>query len=50
LIIRDIYRPAHDMVRASGDDDPSGGVLEDADDVLRLTPPRRREPAEVSPG
>jgi uncharacterized membrane protein len=48
LIIREIYRPDHDLVRAGGDDDPAGGVLEDADDVVRLTPPRKREPAEVS--
>ncbi len=37
LVIRDILRPAGDLVRMAGDDDPSGGVLEDADD--RFTVP-----------
>jgi uncharacterized membrane protein len=32
LVIRDITRPSGDLVRMAGDDDPSGGVLEDADD------------------
>jgi uncharacterized membrane protein len=50
LIIREIYRPEHDPVRVSGDDDPAGGVLEDAPDVVRLDPSRRerREPAEIT--
>ena len=50
LVIRDILRPAGDLVRMAGDDDPSGGVLEDAAD--RFTLPslpalwaRRRAPA-----
>ena len=37
LVIRDILRPERDLVRMAGDDDPSGGVLEDAAD--RLTVP-----------
>ena len=37
LVIRDILRPSGDLVRMAGDDDPSGGVLEDADD--RFTVP-----------
>ncbi|MGA6163000.1 glycosyltransferase family 87 protein [Amycolatopsis magusensis] len=34
LVIRDIRRPASDPVRATGDDDPSGGVLDRARDVV----------------
>ncbi len=37
LVIRDVLRPAADLVRMAGDDDPSGGVLEDAPD--RFTVP-----------
>ncbi|MBK5307837.1 MAG: DUF2029 domain-containing protein [Frankiaceae bacterium] len=29
FVVRDILRPEHDVVRASGDDDPAGGVLTD---------------------
>ena len=36
LIVREIYRPSTDLVRLAGDDDPCGGVLDDAPDVLRL--------------
>jgi hypothetical protein len=50
LIVRDAMRPERDPVRMAGDDDPSGGVLEDAPD--RFTVPslpalwaRRRERA-----
>src|SRR6266536_2705254 len=32
LVIRDILRPERDIVRASGDDDPAGGVLDRAPD------------------
>ena len=32
LVVRDILRPAGDLVRMAGDDDPSGGVLENAAD------------------
>jgi uncharacterized membrane protein len=27
MVVRDVLRPAHDPVRASGEDDPAGGVL-----------------------
>jgi hypothetical protein len=36
LVIRDILRPSGDVVRMAGDDDPSGGVLEDAEDRWTL--------------
>jgi uncharacterized membrane protein len=39
-VIKDIYQPERDVVRADGnDDDPAGGVLDRAEDrfVLRLT-------------
>ena len=29
FVVRDILRPEHDVVRASGEDDPAGGVLND---------------------
>ncbi|MGU3436249.1 glycosyltransferase family 87 protein [Actinomycetes bacterium M1A6_2h] len=32
LVIRQIYRPSEDLVRAGGDDDPSGGPLDRAAD------------------
>ena len=32
FVVRDIWWPHHDPVRASGDDDPSGGVLDGAPD------------------
>ena len=32
LVIRDVLRPDRDLVRMAGDDDPSGGVLENAPD------------------
>lgn len=35
LVIRDIWHPEHDVVRrTTGRDDPAGGVLEDAPDVV----------------
>jgi uncharacterized membrane protein len=40
LIIREIYRPDLDPVRRAGDDDPTGGVLENAPD----RPARRVRP------
>jgi uncharacterized membrane protein len=50
LVIRDVLRPEKDLVRVAGDDDPSGGVLENTAD--RFTLPslpawwaRRRAPA-----
>jgi uncharacterized membrane protein len=45
LIIHEIYRPARDLVRQTGDDDPAGGVLDGAPDRFVLK--RRREPAAV---
>lgn len=40
LVVRDILRPAGDPVRAAGDDDPAGGVLDGVPDHRRwvLTP------------
>jgi len=32
LVVRDIFRPAADVVRRTGLDDPAGGVLDDAGD------------------
>ncbi len=42
LVIRDMARPAADLVRAAGEDDPAGGVLAGAPDRwrLRLRPAR----------
>ncbi len=36
LVVRDVLRPDLDPVRADGSDDPAGGVLDGADDVVRL--------------
>lgn len=33
VVVRDIFMPERDMVRRAGDDDPSGGVLDGAEDV-----------------
>jgi uncharacterized membrane protein len=40
LVVRDILRPEADVVRAAGEDDPAGGLLDGAADrfVLRLRP------------
>jgi hypothetical protein len=32
LIVRDVLRPEHDVIRAGGFDDPGGGVLDEAED------------------
>ncbi|MEV0219445.1 glycosyltransferase 87 family protein [Streptomyces sp. NPDC050704] len=44
VVVRDIFMPERDAVRRSGDDDPSGGVLDGAGDVFVLgaaaRPPR----------
>ncbi|MFC7731040.1 hypothetical protein [Actinomadura keratinilytica] len=37
LVVRDILRPSGDPVRTDGDDDPAGGVLDQAPDTFRLT-------------
>lgn len=34
VVVRDIFMPERDMVRRAGDDDPSGGVLDGAEDVF----------------
>ncbi|HVV18635.1 MAG TPA: glycosyltransferase 87 family protein [Pseudonocardiaceae bacterium] len=44
LIIRDIYRPSADLVRLAGDDDPSGGFLDEAPDRFTLRPRRTSAP------
>ncbi|MFD7991698.1 glycosyltransferase family 87 protein [Streptomyces mexicanus] len=36
VVVRDILRPDRDVVRRAGDDDPSGGVLDGAEDVFAL--------------
>ncbi|MGW0930381.1 glycosyltransferase family 87 protein [Streptomyces sp. NPDC002644] len=36
VVVRDILRPEDDVVRHTGQDDPSGGVLDGADDVFVL--------------
>ncbi|MEU9452876.1 glycosyltransferase 87 family protein [Streptomyces sp. NPDC048277] len=36
MVVRDILMPERDVVRRSGDDDPSGGVLDGAEDVFVL--------------
>jgi uncharacterized membrane protein len=51
LVVVDILRPARDVVRAAGEDDPAGGVLAGAPDrfVLRLRPrPAFRRLADAS--
>ncbi|MHB8341611.1 MAG: glycosyltransferase family 87 protein [Mycobacteriales bacterium] len=42
LVVREVLRPARDVIRASGDDDPAGGVLDGCADppVLRRRIPR----------
>ncbi|GGX82012.1 glycosyltransferase family 87 protein [Streptomyces minutiscleroticus] len=48
VVVRDILMPERDVVRRSGDDDPSGGVLDGAPDAFALgvaaRPPRHGEP------
>ena len=36
LVIREILRPDRDLVRIVGDDDPSGGPLDDAPDRFTI--------------
>ncbi|MEU6454576.1 glycosyltransferase 87 family protein [Streptomyces sp. NPDC047065] len=38
MVVRDILMPDRDPVRRTGDDDPSGGVLDGAEDVFVLGP------------
>jgi uncharacterized membrane protein len=50
LVIRQIYRPAQDLVRLGGRiDDPSGGVFDRAPDAFPPRWPRRLQPAVKSP-
>ena len=35
-VVREVQRPADDLIRMAGDDDPSGGVFENAPDVFVL--------------
>ncbi|OIJ69325.1 glycosyltransferase family 87 protein [Streptomyces mangrovisoli] len=48
VVVRDILMPERDVVRLAGDDDPSGGVLDGAEDVFVLggaaRPPRHAAP------
>ena len=45
LVVREIYRPATDLVRVAGDDDPAGGVLDRARDVVVVRRRRARHAA-----
>jgi uncharacterized membrane protein len=38
LVVRDVLRPEHDVVRATGAEDPAGGVLDAAPDRVRAGP------------
>ncbi|WP_405819224.1 glycosyltransferase 87 family protein [Streptomyces sp. NBC_01390] len=38
VVVRDVLMPERDVVRRAGDDDPSGGVLDGAEDVFVLGP------------
>ncbi|MFJ3905174.1 glycosyltransferase family 87 protein [Streptomyces sp. NPDC090025] len=53
LVVRDILAPDRDPVRREGADDPSGGVLDGADDVFVLGraahPARHAAPAQEGP-
>ena len=43
-VVRDILYPERDVVRAHGQDDPAGGVLDHAGDQFRLRLPAWRRP------
>jgi hypothetical protein len=53
LVVRDILRPEHDVVRTDGEpddeDDPGGGPLDRAPDRVTIPPARRRRPAADEP-
>ncbi|MGW6459372.1 glycosyltransferase family 87 protein [Streptomyces sp. NPDC055078] len=49
LVVRDILKPERDGVRQDGSDDPSGGVLDGAEDVFVLGPAADR-PQDVTEG
>jgi uncharacterized membrane protein len=42
LVVRDVLRPGQDVVRRYGDDDPAGGVLDEAPDDVGRQPDRER--------
>lgn len=43
MVVRDILNPENDLVRRAGEDDPSGGVLDGAPDVVVFGPANRRD-------
>jgi len=45
LVVRDVLHPEYDLVRAVGDDDPAGGVLDGAEDRFVLVAGARGDPA-----
>ncbi|MCG8920158.1 glycosyltransferase 87 family protein [Actinokineospora sp. PR83] len=47
LVVYEIYHPTRDLVRALGDDDPAGGVLDGAPDVVVLPARTAKEPEPV---
>jgi uncharacterized membrane protein len=47
LVIIDVLRPSHDIVRADGSDDPAGGVLDGAPDIFER-PARYEEPVPLT--
>ncbi|MEV6120256.1 glycosyltransferase 87 family protein [Streptomyces sp. NPDC052077] len=49
MVVRDILLPDRDPVRRSGDDDPSGGVLDRAEDVFVLGPLARGSRSAADP-
>ncbi|MGH3744958.1 MAG: glycosyltransferase family 87 protein [Mycobacteriales bacterium] len=46
LVVYEMVHPDADVVRADGDDDPAGGVLDGAPDVLFVPAQERRSPAD----
>jgi len=46
LVVRQIYRPAEDLVRMRGIDDPAGGVFDGAPDAFPPWWPQRLRPAQ----
>ncbi|WP_327289940.1 glycosyltransferase family 87 protein [Streptomyces sp. NBC_01198] len=51
VVVRDILLPQHDVLRQDGEDDPSGGVLDGAEDafVLGFVPEEGRHPYPQEP-
>jgi uncharacterized membrane protein len=45
LVVAEVLRPARDVVRADGEDDPGGGVLDGAEDRVTVPPRPPAEPA-----